>query len=881
MAMSMVPARNHPRESSRTTGLACGVIVLAALAVYYNSISCPFIFDDQPAITQNLTIRHFWSALSPPPNGGGVIGRPLVNFSLAVNYAVGGLKVWGYHATNLAIHILAGLTLFGIVRRTLLRPAFAGLRRASPSAPNSGESAQGPSFADSSTVLAFIVALLWTVHPLQTESVTSIIQRTESLMGLFYLLTLYCFVRGAESRSQASGVGHQVSEAKNQEKELKTQNQEAVLPLSSGLMPDASCLWYSASILSCLLGMASKEVMVSAPLIVLLYDRTFVAGTFKEAWQERRKYYLGLASTWLLLGFLVSAAGGSRGTAAGFGLGITPWTYALTQCRAIIHYLKLAVWPHPLVLDYGTKVVPHLAEVLPQALVLVLLVLATIFGVWRRSALGFVGAWFFAILAPSSSIVPLVAQTVAEHRMYLPLAAVVLLVLSVLYRLLGRRSVYVGGGLAVLLTVLTQQRNKDYRSELSIWNDTAAKCPDNARAPYNLGCYLAKTPSRLPEAMVAYETALRIDPDYVDAHTNLGNALLNLPGRLPDAIAQYEAVLRIKPDSAEAHNNLGTALLNAPGRMPDAIAQYEAALRLNPDFAQAHFNLGIALLKVPGRLPDAIAQYEAALTINPDLAQVHVNLGTALLKMPGRLPDAIAQFEAALRIDPDSVEAHNDLGNALFNLPGRLPDAMAQYETALRINPGSADAHYNLGNVLLKVPGRLSDAIAQYEAALRINPDYGEAHNSLGNALLNAPGRLPDAMAQFQAALRINPDSAEAHNNLGNALAQRSDRLPDSLAEYRTALRLKPDYAEAHYNFGNALFQSSRFTDALGEYESAIRLKPDYAEAHNNLGNALAELGRLSEAIGQYEEALRINPDYVNARKDLEQVRKAMEQATH
>jgi len=157
------------------------MVVFAALAVYHNSFSGPFIFDDRRAITENLTIRHPWSALAPPSTGGGVIGRPLVNLSLALNYAVGGLKVWGYHATNLAIHILAGLTLFGIVRRTLLRQGYGGhtLLR-----------------LDSATALAFTVALLWVVHPLQTESVTSIIQRTESLMGLFYLLTLYCFIRG-------------------------------------------------------------------------------------------------------------------------------------------------------------------------------------------------------------------------------------------------------------------------------------------------------------------------------------------------------------------------------------------------------------------------------------------------------------------------------------------------------------------------------------------------------------------------------------------------------------------------------------------------------------------------------------------------------------
>jgi tetratricopeptide (TPR) repeat protein len=690
MAMSMVPARNHPRESSRTTGLACGVIVLAALAVYYNSISCPFIFDDQPAITQNLTIRHFWSALSPPPNGGGVIGRPLVNFSLAVNYAVGGLKVWGYHATNLAIHILAGLTLFGIVRRTLLRPAFAGLRRASPSAPNSGESAQGPSFADSSTVLAFIVALLWTVHPLQTESVTSIIQRTESLMGLFYLLTLYCFVRGAESRSQASGVGHQVSEAKNQEKELKTQNQEAVLPLSSGLMPDASCLWYSASILSCAMGMATKEVMVSAPLIVLLYDRTFLAGTFREAWRRRGGWHLGLFGTWLLLGYLVACTGGKRGGGAGFGISVsnTPWAYALTQCRAIVLYLRLAIWPHPLVFDYGTGVVQHITAVAPQALILILLVAGTIFMLRCRPVLGFIGAWFFAILAPSSSVVPLVGQTMAEHRMYLPLAAVIALVVPGLYARIGPRSLIIFAAAAVGLGWLTIQRNKDYRSDLAIWSDTVAKFPGSARAHYNLGAALAGVPGHLPEAISEYEKALQIQPDYPGAHNNLGCILANIPGRLPEAIGHFEAALRLAPGYGMARNNLGIFLYK-DGRISEAIAQFKEAVRIDPDDAGAHYNLGLALGKM-GRMREAIFQLKEVVRINPDDAEAHSNLGIALDRA-GQMPEALAQFEEAVRVGPDNAGAHKNLGIALGKV-GRIPEAIAQCQEVLRINPDSADA---------------------------------------------------------------------------------------------------------------------------------------------------------------------------------------------
>jgi len=692
----------------RRTLLAGGIIVLAALAAYYNSFSGPFIFDDRPAITENPTIQHLWSALAPPPKGG-VLGRPLVNFSLALNYAVGGLQVWGYHAMNLAIHMLAGLTLFGIVRRSLRQPVLS------------------KRFGDAALSLAFAVALLWTVHPLLTESVTSIIQRTESLMGLFYLLTLYGFIRGTESREQAAGVRHQG-------KELKTQNSEVSRLSSSRLWPVASGLWMLASICFCALGMATKEVMVTAPLIVLLYDRTFVAGTFREAWRRRGGWHLGLFGTWLVLGSLLVKMGGSRDTAAGFGLGITPWTYALTQCQAIVLYLRLAFWPHPLVFYYGTDVVHQAAAVAPQAIILALLAGGTVFMLWSRPVLGFVGAWFFLILAPSSSVVPLITQTMAEHRMYLPLAAVIALVVIGVYAKFGPRSLFVFAAAAVGLGGLTIQRNNDYRSELAIWTDTVAKWPGNAKA-----------------------------------HGNLGTVLETIPDRLPDAISEYEAALQIDPDLAETHYNLGLVLSKVPGRLPDAIAEFRVALQKNPNLVEAHYFLGHALLEAKGDRSEAIAELQAALRIKPDYVGAHVDLGLALSGIPSRLPEAIAEYQAALKIDPDSLEAHCDLGAALVQIPGRLPEALSEDEAAVRIKPGSAEARINLGIALSKTPGRLPDAIAEYEAALRINPDFEEAHTNLGIILANIPGRLPEAIRHFEAAVRISPDSPAARSNLSVA----------------------------------------------------------------------------------------------------------------
>jgi len=590
-------------QRSAISGLvAAAVIVLAGLAAYWNSFSGPFAFDDVHSILQNPTIHHLWpvwDALRPPNDGATVEGRPIVNLSLALNYALGGLDVRGYHVFNLAVHLLAGLALFGLVRRTLERPG-------TPLARSPGRGFSGGLFP---LPFAFSVALLWTVHPLQTESVTFVSDRAESMMGLLYLLTLYCFVRGAgrggNLPAPPPGPGIQTAEA------------------TPGI------LWLVLSVVACLLGMATKEVMVTAPLIVLLYDRTFVAGSFLEAWRSRRGYYVALAATWILLGCLVAGMGGNRGRAAGFGSAAPWWRYSLTQCRAVVHYLRLCFWPHPLVFDYGQGLVGDVADVAPQALFLALLLAGTLIDLRRRPALGFLGTWFIVILAPSSSFVPLASQTMAEHRMYLPLAAVLVLAVFVIFKVVavaerGEKGVQEDGGraagsgpavglilvsaLAVGLGCLTSRRNTVFATQVRLWTDTVRSVPDNSRAHYNLGFALDEA-GRHAEARDQFMETLRIDPLYAEAHYMLANELAN-EGRVGEAIPHYEEAVRIRPDMGDAHFNLSIVLAKS-GHTAEALGELRETLRLNPDNADVHRDLGF-LLRMAGREDEARREFAEA-----------------------------------------------------------------------------------------------------------------------------------------------------------------------------------------------------------------------------------------------------------------------------
>lgn len=681
------PTKLFIAESHWKIVLAGAAIVLAALAAYHNSFSGPFVFDDPSSIIENLTIRSPWSipALLSPPAQATVAGRPLVNLSLALNYAVGENDVWGYHAVNLLIHLLAGLALFGVIRRTLrLRSWQALVGRVGAKA--------GPLQSDA-TLLALAVALLWTVHPMQTESVSYIVQRTESLMGLFYLLTLYCFIRSV-ANAEFGMVNHKDTKAQSRDELSKN----SFVPPCLRDSRTSAGWWFALSFISCLLGMASKEVMVSAPVMVLLYDRTFLAGTFQEAWRRRQRLYLGLAATWLLLGCLVASVGGNRGGTSGMGSGATPGAYALTQFPAVVNYLWLSVWPHPLVFDYGAEWVKDAVDVVPAALLVIGLVAGTLVALKRRPVIGFLGVWFFAILAPTS-LIPGPRQTIAEHRMYLALAAIISLLVFGVYAWGGRRTLVAWFALALGLGWLTVSRNEDYRTELSIWGDTAAKRPRN---PW--------------------------------VQTNLGMALYD-QGKAAESIRYFERSLKLGTDDAGPHNNLGLAMAKL-GRLPEAVEQYETALRLRPTFAEAHNNLGL-LLSEMNRPAEALSHLETAVRLKPGLATVHFNLGNTLAQI-GRMEEAIARYEQAIWMNPKDAAAYTNMANVLVRI-GRPSEGIQRYEMAARLDPNDALAQYNLGMVLAQI-GRTSDAIVHFQEAVRLRPDDTEARNYLRQLQALPPG---------------------------------------------------------------------------------------------------------------------------------------------
>jgi tetratricopeptide (TPR) repeat protein len=688
------------------------LLVTAIWLAWSNSWNGPFVLDDLSSIAENRSLQNFTSFnwLFPPATSGETVsGRPFLNFTFAINHAIHGLDVRGYHVGNLLIHTVSALLLVGILRRTLSRI----LRATAPTI----------------NWIATAIAAMWALHPLQTMAVTYLAQRAESLAALFILGTLYCFIRATSSTRPSR--------------------------------------WLMISGLSCLLGVLTKETAVIAPILILIYDRAFISTTFRRAWTSHSRYYLSLAATWVVLSALVLLNSG-RGNSAGFGSDISAWNYLLTQSEALVIYLGKIVWPTSLVFDHGTPVATNFGEVWWQTIAITSLVITAGWLLRTRPIAGLLAAGFFIMLAPSSSIVPVSTQTIGEHRVYLALAAPVIAIGLLLIRLNLRVGLGLCASVAVLLGFTTFNRNAVLADPIALWTDTVAKRPDNPRAYNNLGAALT-IGEDLPAAKSAYRHAIALNPRHAYAHLNLG-ILLARESNWADAAPHFQAAVAADPQLASAHLSLALALTEL-GRASEAFPHYERAAELDPTStdarigyarsllqggqtlpairllqeiaqsyptnADAHYHLGLALEK-SGDLTAAARSIQQALTLRPEWAQAHLALGNIFVAQRN-IPAARAALQASIRADDSLPEAHFALGNT-FAQQQQFAVAIDHYQRALALQPDHAQAGTNLGNCLLALE-RVPAAITAYESVLRHHPENRQARANLDIARRILAGR--------------------------------------------------------------------------------------------------------------------------------------------
>ncbi|HEY2840480.1 MAG TPA: tetratricopeptide repeat protein [Pirellulales bacterium] len=730
--------------------------------IYGRGLRAPFIFDDSVCTEYNASIMRLYPLLRDAEGPGPfsnlsyspLAGRPLVNLSLAVNYHFGQFDPFGYHVVNMVLHALSAVLLWAIVRRVLLLDYFAD------------------KFQRVAAPLALAVALVWAVHPLLTDAVEYMTQRTELMMGWCYLATIYCSLRYFASTA-----------------------------------PPGRAMWLLLASLVCTAGMACKEVMVSAPVAVLLLDRTFIAGSFGNAWRRSWPLYLGLSASWLLL-FALNY-GGPRSESAGFHLEVPAYAWWFTQTKVLLMYLKLVVWPWPMVIHYDMPYLDTIGAAWPYLAPVAALGVGTLYLLWRGTATGFLASMVFLILSPTL-VVPITTEIAAERRMYLPLAALVSLLVVGGYAAVQRGADFFAarrgrassgwwplatlGGctltVALALSLLSVRRLAAYADELTMWQDAAIYQPDNE---------------------------LVLD--------NFGLALIQV-GRIQEAIAHYEGVLDRLPNSFKAHTNYGVALA-AAGRFSEAIEHHERAVQLEPRFGKAQNNWGGTLLMMGQR--DGFRE--------------------------GQIDEVIAHEREAIRINPTNVDAYYNLGLAML-LADRPEDAIKAFSQGLALSPRSGNAWQGIG-IALDTLGNRSDAETKKRRSLADDPEYAEALDNLGRLLIKHI-KLDEVFQQFASGLQLDHKLARAHNAYANLLAHRADSLRaaerDAAARsdyrlaaqrYAAAVQLQPNFPQALKKLGAVLMNLDETDEAIHCFQEAVRQSPADVEAKNNLDRALqAKQGR-------------------------------------
>lgn len=639
--------------------ITCGLLLLTVLA-YLPSFDGSRMLDDFPFINPNVLADFLLSERMLTHT------RGVAMTSFSINYAIHGMNLWGYHFVNLAIHLCNGLLACAVLNFALHEAGYDRQRRIGISA---------------------IIVGLFLTHPLQTNAVTYLIQRMESLMALFLLTSLFCLTRYYRS---------------------------------------GKTVWAVAVVISCALGMRTKEVMVAAPLVLLAFAYLFAPKNTPPQTQLRGRRWLLIAicATWIfnpgwspLISATTQAEISAGNTSAYRVEDLSSWEYFRTQPQVILKYIQLVFWPADLCLDRGWPVEEDWLGIAAPGALLLMFFGWTVAGLIRKQKASFLGVWFFVILAPTSSIIP-IKDLYFEHRMYLPslacFAGVILLANELAKRIQDRviperKSAVWNRGLLIsamcILGILawgTYQRNQVFHDPLQMWADCIEKAPLSARPYYSFAQdvekrrldvlypqaieYARKATDLAPKessywnvlglmhrkvgddntAVTCFEKAHELDPQAVNPLLNLGNVYaLNDPVK---AKPFFEQALALSPQHEDANNNYGLVLRRL-GQGKKAIPHFEQAIRSNPELWPAYLNLGDVYfadnpnksleyyLKVP------VAQYDSPGVFN--------NVAVAILRVRQDAVGAMKYWKLAVTHYPQSIEAWMTLSDVTASLHGK------------------------------------------------------------------------------------------------------------------------------------------------------------------------------------------------------------------
>jgi len=676
-------------------------LVIVGFWIYFPALNGAFLWDDSYYVTANPLLNDparlwkIWFDIGSTDNY-----FPLESTVQYLQWMMFGTNPYGYHVTNVGLHILSSLLIWRLLWRLGLKTAWLG-------------------------------GFLFLAHPMCVESVAWVSELKNTLSLPPFLLAMDSFVRSRVCRR-----GHYFA---------------AVVWFLIAMLCKTTAIMFPFVILLYIWwkdGKCTKgDILQSLPFFaisLLLGATTLLAGArYAEAHLLSAPGGYGLLSGLTLSGmsilfYLLKCLFPVRPLPAypmwdiehPTLLAVLPWL--LLACLVWFFWRKRSSWGRPALLGFG----------------FFLLTIAPFSGIFATGNMDFTLVMDHFVYLPLIGIVGLMAAAFQ---------------LASAPNLLFIRWI-VGGFAALTLgtfALITHTYAKAWRSDVALWTYAANVLPTSWAPHAKLGLALSKNAETAEEAIQQFGIALQFNPQAIEVYNNLGALLSYLPNRMPDAIAVLKKGISIAPGNASLHNNLGSVFAKDQ-MLQDAAQEYLSSIRLNPRFADAHNNLGNIYLEQPDKAYDAVAQYKAAIDCDPNLLKIHESLGDAYMLLPGHEQDALSEFRLPWKTVPTLAAAHDSLGIALARSPSRQQDAIKEFAQALALEPNSAKYHYDLGCAYLSQPNSMPQAIDEFEAAIRLDPDDAEAENNLGSALSFYPDRRQEAMQHLERALQLKPALAPA-----------------------------------------------------------------------------------------------------------------------
>ena len=613
-------------------------IFLLGILAYYKSFGAEFQFDDYKAIVDNPFIKHLDLAVL----WGSYKVRFVTNLTFALNYFFCGLNVFGWHLVSNFIHFTASCLVYSFVHITFQTPRLKGRFN-----------------DDIQRWMALFSALIFLLHPIQTQAVTYIVQRATSLAALFYIAALLFYAKA----------------------KLNDRTRD-----------------FAWAILFSFLGMLTKPVVITLPLMVILYDVIFF-GTDKKFDVSRIILYVIFIIPVLVIPFVLFGPQGIV-NAASIGLQEIPQkNYLLTQFNVIMTYLRLLFVPINQNIDYDYRIAQTLFE-FPTFISFTAIV--AIVGValrWlsKERLLTFGILWFFIALGPQSSIFSLL-DVIYEHRVYLPCLGFSVFISAFLFKIIRNRKTYIAvmSIIVGVLLILTCQRNLLWSDAQRFMEDTVSKSPNKAR-PHNNLAFFYFHQGKLTEAEREYKRAVTLDPDYYIAAYNLGMVYFE-GNRLTEAGDIFLALTRHYPDFPDPYVGLAM-VLSKFGHNQMALELLRHSPMPNSKNASAYIVLGNIFQSQKDGI-QAKAMFQKAVWLNPDSSVGHYNLGNTYFK-EGNFYEALVSYQKAAKLNPFFAGAYNNMGNIYFYFGDHIK-AIKEYTRAVNVDPLMAEAYFNLANSLFE-----------------------------------------------------------------------------------------------------------------------------------------------------------------------------------